>query len=208
VTVAPPAPQTQVRVTSVTVGRHADFDRVVFALSGPTLGYDVKYVPRLVEDPSGRPLALAGSAVLSIAMRQTDWIAHPSPHTNLTPGFPGLRQVRFAGEFEAVVSYGIGQSSKAGFRVFRLTGPDRIVVDVKHPASATAQPGTRPGAGAVSAPPAASTGGTTGTGTGQSTGDGGLAGTGFSIAPLVWASLGILAAGAAVLALVRRRAIS
>lgn len=149
---APPAPETPVAIRSVSTGRHDGFDRVVFRLSGPTLGYEVRYVPRLIEDPTGRPLSLAGSAVLTVALRQTTWIDSPSPRTNVSPRFPGLRQVRFAGEFEAVVSYGIGQATKAGFRVFRLTGPDRIVVDVEHPpAGASTQPaagGTDTGASA------------------------------------------------------------
>jgi hypothetical protein len=63
-------------------------------------------------------------------MRTTDWADHPSVQRNLTPGFPALRQVTGAGEFEGVLTYGIGQAHKAGFRVFTLTGPDRLVVDV------------------------------------------------------------------------------
>jgi hypothetical protein len=169
VVAAPPAPETPVAITSVSTGRHAGFDRVVFRLSGPTLGYEVRYGTRLVEDPTGRPLPIAGSAVLGISMRQTDWIDRPSPRTNVTLGFPALKQVRFAGEFEAVVSYGIGQATKAGFRVFRLTGPDRIVVDVKHPPATGA---TRPAA------PGAGTGTDAGTGTGAGTGTD--AGTGAS----------------------------
>jgi hypothetical protein len=30
------------------------------------------------------------------------------------------------------VSFGLGLARKTGFRVFRLTGPTRIVVDVAH----------------------------------------------------------------------------
>ncbi len=135
-------------ITSIDTGRHDGFDRVVFRLSGPTLGYEVRYGTQLVEDPTGRTLPIAGSAVLAISMRQTDWIDRPSPRTNATPRFPALRQVRSAGEFEAVVSYGIGQATKAGFRVYRLTGPDRLVVDVKHPpVAAAARPGADGSAG-------------------------------------------------------------
>ena len=111
VTEAPPAPETPVAITSVDTGRHDGFDRVVFRLSGPTLGYEVRYGTRLVEDPTGRTLPIAGSAVLAISMRQTDWIDRPSPRRNRDAGFPALRQVRFAGEFEAVVSYGIGAAA-------------------------------------------------------------------------------------------------
>ncbi|MFL6130982.1 MAG: hypothetical protein ACJ73E_18200 [Mycobacteriales bacterium] len=141
-------PGGQVTVTAVDVARHAGFDRVVFRLSGLSLGYDVRYAPRLVEDPTGRVLPLAGSAVLTVALRGTRWTQTPSPQLNRTPGFPALRQVRSAGEFEAVASYGLGQAGRDGFRVFRLTGPDRLVVDLRHPAGAAGAAGT-PSSGAV-----------------------------------------------------------
>jgi hypothetical protein len=50
----------------------------------------------------------------------------------VTPRCPNLRQVKGAGDFEGVVSFGLGLRHKAGFRVFRLTGPTRIVIDVAH----------------------------------------------------------------------------
>jgi len=49
-----------------------------------------------------------------------------------TPLCPNLRQVKVAGDFEGVVTFGIGLRRKTGFRVFRLTAPSRIVVDVLH----------------------------------------------------------------------------
>ena len=158
-----PATPGQATVTAVRVGRHAGFDRVVFETSGPALRYQVGYEPRLVEDPTGRVLPLAGSAVLTVTLHGTRWTQTPSPRVNRTDNFPALRQVRSAGEFEAVASYGLGQAGRDGFRVFRLTGPDRIVVDLRHPAgtaepSAGASSGTGTGtAGGASADPTAGT---------------------------------------------------
>jgi hypothetical protein len=162
--VAGPSAAAAATVTAVETGRHAGFDRVVFRVSGPTLRYEVRYASSLVEDPTGTALPLAGSAVLTVTLRSTTWIDAPSPRLNRTVGFPALRQVRSAGEFEAVVSYGLGQTGRDGFRVFRLTGPDRIVVDLRHPSVAASPPGTPapggsapgagagPGSGASSAP--------------------------------------------------------
>jgi hypothetical protein len=44
-----------------------------------------------------------------------------------------LRQVKGAGDFEGTVSFGLGLASTSGFRVFTLSGPDRLVVDVAIP---------------------------------------------------------------------------
>jgi len=62
---------------------------------------------------------------------------HTQGGTNLlaqvkTPRCPNLRQVKVAGDFEGVVTFGLGLRHKTGFRVFRLTGPKRLVVDVAH----------------------------------------------------------------------------
>jgi hypothetical protein len=128
-----PAASGQTTITAVRVGRNTGFDRVVFDISGPLPAYRVAYVSAVFEDPTGNPVPLAGNADILITLQPTRWTTNPSPRVNLSPGFPALRQVRSAGEFEAIASYGIGQATKAGFRVFTLTGPNRVVVDVKHP---------------------------------------------------------------------------
>lgn len=119
-----------VTVTGVTVGSHPGFDRVVFTSTAAISAWEVRYVPQVTQDPSGAPIPLLGAADILVVVHGTDWIAHPSAQSNLSPGLPALRQVRGAGEFEATLSYGIGQQRKAGFRVFTLTSPDRLVVDV------------------------------------------------------------------------------
>lgn len=119
-----------VTVTGVTVGSHPGFDRVVFTSTAAISSWEVRYVPQVTQDPTGAPLPLLGAADILVVVHGTDWIAHPSAQPNLFPGLPALRQVRGAGEFEATLSYGIGQQRKAGLRVFTLTGPDRLVIDL------------------------------------------------------------------------------
>lgn len=50
--------------------------------------------------------------------------------TTVSPGYPTLRQVSISGDFERVLSVGVGLSRTAGFRVQRLRAPDRLVLDV------------------------------------------------------------------------------
>lgn len=122
-----PAP---ISVVEVTVGRHTGFDRVVFRSTGPVPHWDVRYVAQVTRDGSGDPVPLLGAADIQVVVTGTDWTVHPSVQRDLRPGFPALRQVAGAGEFEGTLTYGIGQQRQAGFRVFTLTGPDRLVVDV------------------------------------------------------------------------------
>ena len=123
-------PGHQVTITSVTVGRHDDegFDRVVFAVTAGLPAVTASYVPQVIHDGSGQPVPLLGTAFIQVSMRST---TPGSPQSTITPaGFLALKQVKGAGDFEAVTSYGIGQARRAGFRVFTLTSPNRVVIDV------------------------------------------------------------------------------
>jgi hypothetical protein len=123
----------QATLSNVQPGRHDSegFDRVVFTLDKAS-GYDVHYVSSVIKDPSGLPLPLAGKAFLQITFPQ----AHTTPTTPrdiTTPAYQQLREVALAGDFEGVVTYGIGVAGTTDFRVISLTGPNRVVLDVALP---------------------------------------------------------------------------
>jgi len=125
----------QAQLSGIDTGCHAAFDRFVIRISSGNPGYDVRYVSRIVADPSGNPVTLRGSKRIKVVIRPAR--GHTSAGANLlpstlTPLCPNLRQVKKAGDFEGVVSFGLGLASKTGFRVFRLSAPTRIVVDVAH----------------------------------------------------------------------------
>jgi hypothetical protein len=127
-------------VLNLRLGRHATFDRAVVDLSGPLTGYRVGYVKKLTYDGSGAPVPLSGKAFLEIALSPADAHAFVGEHAlnvysgpRLTrPGMPTIKGVAFTGDFEAVVSFGLALDHKAGFRVFTLKNPNRLVIDVAH----------------------------------------------------------------------------
>jgi hypothetical protein len=51
----------------------------------------------------------------------------------VTPGYPTLKQISISGDFESVLSFGLGLSRTAGFRVERVQSPDRLVLDLAEP---------------------------------------------------------------------------
>lgn len=125
----------QAELFAVATGCHRTFDRVVVRARLATPGFDARYVPRVVADPSGRAVRLLGTKRIRVGVSPAR--GHTSGGTNLlpaalTPRCPNLRQVKVAGDFEGVVSFGLGLRRKTGFRVFRLSGPTRVVVDVAH----------------------------------------------------------------------------
>lgn len=127
-TVSPSTPQAT--LTRITVGRHATFDRIVFRFNGSTPGFRVQYVPQVIQDGSGLPVALLGRRFLQIRFEPTVNGSSLNAPSSITPRFPTLRQVRRAGDFEGVLTYGAGLLKRAGFRVVTLPSPRRIVVDV------------------------------------------------------------------------------
>lgn len=114
---------------------HANFDRFVIRTRFGTASYAVRYVRRIIADGSGETVRLRGRRRIRVVMRDTR--AHTASGGALipnvrTPLCPNLRQVKLAGDFEGVVTFGLGLRRRTGFRVFRLTAPSRVVIDVAH----------------------------------------------------------------------------
>ena len=91
-------------------------------------------------DPSDRVLPLRGTAFLHVALEPAtldttareadpaDARRYAGP-TRVTPGLPLLKEVAVAGDFEGVLSFGVGLARPAGLRVQTLTAPARVVID-------------------------------------------------------------------------------
>ena len=131
------SPRPTPTLTDIRTGRHATFDRVVIDLDGAAPGYKVGYVKEVRADGSGKVVDTRGRANLLVRLTPTD--AHDSDgHATydgprrFTVGYPALREVALAGDFEATVSIALGISRKNGFRVMTLSNPTRVVVDIAH----------------------------------------------------------------------------
>lgn len=125
----------QAEAFALTAACHAAFDRVVIRVRAGTPGYDARYVKRVVQDGSGRVVPLLGRRRIHLVLHNAR--GHTSAGQALlpavrTPLCPNLRQVKLSGDFEGVVSFGLGLRRRTGFRVLRLSGPARVVVDVAH----------------------------------------------------------------------------
>jgi len=125
-------------LTAIQTGQHAGFDRVVFEFSGGTPAYGATVVKTVYADPEGDAVPLAGQALLRVVFRgATAWCAAPSGRTYagpsvLTPYYPQLLVVGAAGDFEQVLSFGVGLAAPGSYHIYALTGPDRVVLDVSH----------------------------------------------------------------------------
>ena len=125
---------TQHQLTGVTVGHHAAFDRVVFTFTGkdvPT--HSISYVAHVVADPSGKFVPLLGNFKIHVVFHDIASAQAGNPAAfqgDIKPGFPQLREVKGAGDFEGVVSFGVGVTARTTYKVTKLTNPARLVLDL------------------------------------------------------------------------------
>lgn len=137
-------------VEQLRIGRHECFDRVVFDLRGPApAGFDLRYVPVVHAQGSGRPLPVAGGATLKAVVRapaqgyggDVPLLADVGEHfytKQRLAEWRTLRAIRFAGSFEGQSSFALGVRAKLPMRAFTLLDEQRgvrqVVVDIAHTA--------------------------------------------------------------------------
>ncbi|MGH2489174.1 MAG: AMIN-like domain-containing (lipo)protein [Candidatus Limnocylindria bacterium] len=123
----------------IRLGTHDGYDRIVFEYDGgtPSLEMDAAEPP-FVRDPSGLPLEVSGSVVYRITLtgatkydQETGEQPYQGP-TDFEPGYTQIVQFVESGDFEATHSWYLGVNSNTCVRVFALTDPSRIVIDVQH----------------------------------------------------------------------------
>jgi hypothetical protein len=130
-------------MTAVSTGEHSGYDRVVFQFSGTLPGYTIQRVQAVYSDPKGTPVPLAGQAYLRVVFQAASAVCPQPPHQTytgpspLTPYYPQLLTVSAAGDFEGVLSFGIGLAAQGSYHAFTLTNPGRLVIDVNHVALGT-----------------------------------------------------------------------
>jgi hypothetical protein len=121
---------------AIRTGRHGSYERLVLEFTASFGEANVRYVPVVHSDPSDKVVPLKGLSFLEVVVHGAvaHWPATPiTPYagpSTVTPGYPTLKQVSISGDFEAVLSFGVGLARTAGFQVTRLRSPDRLVVDV------------------------------------------------------------------------------
>lgn len=136
---APVASDEPQEITDVRTGLHEDFDRVVLDLTGdePVLGWFVGPVDEAVEDPTGFALDVEGETFLQLGVRGIDWTTESPQRYDGDPvagaGTEVLTEVVFGGLFEGQQQVVLGLREETDYRIFSLSDPARIVVDVRHP---------------------------------------------------------------------------
>lgn len=139
---------TDVKLVAVRVGTHNSYDRIVFEFAPPkapspanTLPlYSVTKVDRVTQDGSGNPVEISGAALYSVVMQGASGVDLSGPQPVITykgpkefrPNFPVLAELEHSGDFENVLSWGIGLKAPRCIAAMQLNSPLRLVLDVPH----------------------------------------------------------------------------
>jgi hypothetical protein len=135
---------THALIADVRVGTHSGYDRVVFEFAqAPDAPPGIpEYVlqnaePPLAQDPSGMPMEVAGDRYVQLALLggtkyDEDYNLTYGGPTEFDPGFPALAALHEAGDFEATATWYLGLNQQPCLRVFTLSGPHRLVIDIAH----------------------------------------------------------------------------
>lgn len=129
----------QLLVTDVRTAVHDGDDRVVLDLSGAgEVGWRAQFVTGASLDGSGAPVDLAGEFILRVDLQG---MAYPEAGDTAYAegmlvvdggGLATVTEILRTGPFEGQVPVFIGARDEAPFRVFRLSDPARLVIDLQH----------------------------------------------------------------------------
>jgi hypothetical protein len=130
----------RVTVSDIRIGAHDGFDRVVLEVGGTgTPGWDVRYVDVAAAQGTGDPVDVAGDAVLQISLTGAGY-----PYDTGVEEYAGgpltsadttvLTEVIWGATYEGTSLAFLGTTGQYPFRVYSLTGPTRVVVDIAHAA--------------------------------------------------------------------------
>ncbi len=122
-------------ISDLRTGSHPGYDRVTieFNNGGPSGAVEVKTQANTnyMLSPSGMPVTLQGSRGIELVIHGADLHTSYNGSVDIVTGYATLAEVRRLEDFEGVVQLGLGVNGAGCYRVFWLSNPDRLVIDVQ-----------------------------------------------------------------------------
>ena len=132
----PTTPPPLAQLNDLRVAAQTGYDRIVFQFAGgPVPAYTLtrQASTHFVKDASGQPVTLQGSAGLKLVFHGAAAYPTYTKSTDIKPGLAAVQEVEQIGDFEGVLSWGIGLSKPSCMRTLELTNPTRLVIDIQTP---------------------------------------------------------------------------
>jgi hypothetical protein len=118
----------------VRVGHHSDYDRFVIEFTpgdAPLPGWQAipKSSATFYKDPSGLRVDLGGMAGIKLVVHPIASGSYNGP-ADFDTEFPQLAEAALLGDSESHFTWGLGLTKQSCKRIFSLTNPTRLVLDV------------------------------------------------------------------------------
>lgn len=126
------------KLVGIRTAKHDAFDRIVLDMKGPRPGVSSSWGATLRADPSGQLVWLYGCRFLTVrcepaaAHNDEGEPTYTGPRKFRTTTLSNVMAVALIGDFEAVLSIGIGARKQTKVRTFTLGSPTRVIIDVWH----------------------------------------------------------------------------
>lgn len=127
----------ELQVYDIRIGRHEEFDRVVFEFRGTGLpGWLVDYTDNPTQQASGKPITIAGTSILNVNIDGTVYPFEGDGTEAQAPKPPlgsGITEVVSSGTFEGRSQFFIGlDHGRTPYSVTLLPDPTRVVLDISN----------------------------------------------------------------------------
>ncbi|GAB2821239.1 hypothetical protein GCM10027200_20790 [Lentzea nigeriaca] len=125
-------------LSTIRTGLHDGYNRVVLDLSGLPAEHRVREVTSVSQCASGNPIAMPGGTeileVVLIGAAAHDDNGNPTytgPQNFTPPNLDNVRRIALTCDFEGVLGIAVGYGNATSWhRVFTLTNPNRVVIDI------------------------------------------------------------------------------
>jgi hypothetical protein len=123
-------------LASIRTATHPTFDRIVLDLSGPRPQVSSRFVDELTRGGSGEVEWLTGAAFAEVHVTPAqahDDAGHATylgPHKFRTRNLDNVMAIAITGDYEGVVSAGVGMRKQTWIKVSTLGSPTRVVIDI------------------------------------------------------------------------------
>jgi hypothetical protein len=110
----------------------------VLDFSGPQPQVSSRFVDELTRDGSSNIEWVTGAAFAQVhatpaqAHGSDGYPSYPGPRKFRTRDLTNVVAVAITGDYEGVLSVGVGMCTRTWVKAFTLTGPTRVVIDVGH----------------------------------------------------------------------------
>lgn len=132
------------RLVGVSASHHAGFDRLLLTFDREaTPPTSATWATAVYGDPSGHAIPVPGRALLRVVIRGADahtYAGRPTAVLDQALPLPGLVSLRKAGDYEGVITLGVGVALRTSFRVHALPGTATVALDVSTAFARTSRP--------------------------------------------------------------------